>query len=173
MRPYSLTPLLAAGIVLSGCATSTPPLPEDDAAYVAKVNALVAQSAEMDAVWRTILDDPEFAAVAKQLHEAEKAGATVRKCRLLQKIEPVYPAWKRTTRTEFRTFTALLVDANGRVAKTKFVPMKGWEMDSEFGDSIENATRDWRYAPATIDGANAASIVTMPMIFSLQGRATR
>lgn len=127
MRLRLSSAVLSGFFVLAGCSTSPVPPPQDDADYIAKTNALFAPPAEFEAAFRTALEDPDFMAAAKKIADAKKAGVAVQKARLLQKVDAVYPQWKLTTRTEFRTFASLLVDANGRVVKTKLVPMKGWE----------------------------------------------
>ncbi|HEY4977791.1 MAG TPA: TonB family protein [Candidatus Acidoferrum sp.] len=90
-------------------------------------------------------------------------GGDVKPARLLKPTPPVYPTAARTQRVSGDVQVDALIDAEGNVTSTKVI-----SGPVQLHQSAANAVKQWKYAPALLDGKPTAMHLTVTVQFRLQ-----
>ncbi len=90
-------------------------------------------------------------------------GGDVKPARLLKPTPPIYPAAARTQRISGDVQVDALIDADGNVTSTKVI-----SGPVQLHQSAANAVKQWKYAPALLDGKPTAMHLTVTVQFRLQ-----
>jgi len=80
---------------------------------------------------------------------------------------PRYPETARRNKWEGRVLVRARVDANGRVQSVQLARGSGYAL---LDQAAVSAVRGWRFRPKLINGTPAASVVEVPVNFSLHER---
>src|SRR6266446_1705247 len=99
-------------------------------------------------------------AAPKPLPASPPVGGQVQPARLLKSVQPVYPAFARSSHTSGEVTVDALIDANGNVTDLKAVSgppiLRPAAMD---------AIRQWKYDPARLDGRPVAIHLSLTVRF--------
>jgi protein TonB len=77
---------------------------------------------------------------------------------------PVYPAAARRRGQQGQVVVLAEVDANGRASRVEVTRSSGFELLDE---AALTSVREWRFAPAEIDGVRSAGAIEVPITFKL------
>jgi protein TonB len=99
-------------------------------------------------------------AAPKPLPASPPVGGQVQPARLLKSVQPVYPAFARSSHTSGEVTVDALIDANGNVTDLKAVSgppiLRPAAMD---------AIRQWKYDPTRLDGRPVAIHLSLTVRF--------
>lgn len=90
-------------------------------------------------------------------------GGDVKPARLLSSVAPAYPQMARNQRVSGDVKIDALIDASGRVSATKVV-----SGPALLHQAAQDAVRQWKYQPATLNGQPAPMHLTVTVQFKLQ-----
>src|SRR5262249_14668647 len=90
-------------------------------------------------------------------------GGDVKQARLLSSTPPLYPVLAKTQHIEGAVRIDALVDENGKVSSAKVV-----SGPTLLHQAAMEAVRQWKYAPATLDGKPVPMHLTVTLQFKLQ-----
>jgi TonB family protein len=90
-------------------------------------------------------------------------GGDVKPARLLSSVAPAYPQMARNQRIGGDVKIDALIDASGRVSATKII-----SGPALLHQAAQDAVRQWKYQPATLNGQPAPMHLTVTVQFKLQ-----
>ena len=90
-------------------------------------------------------------------------GGDVRPARLLSSVAPAYPQMARNQRVSGDVKIDALIDASGRVSTMKII-----SGPALLHQAAQDAVRQWKYQPATLNGQPAPMHLTVTVQFKLQ-----
>jgi TonB family protein len=90
-------------------------------------------------------------------------GGNVVPARLLSSVAPAYPQMARSQRVSGEVKIDALIDASGRVSTTKII-----SGPALLHQAAQDAVRQWKYQPATLNGQPAPMHLTVTVQFKLQ-----
>lgn len=90
-------------------------------------------------------------------------GGDVKPARLLSSVAPAYPQMARNQRVSGDVKIDALIDASGRVSATKVI-----SGPALLHQAAQDAVRQWKYQPATLNGQPAPMHLTVTVQFKLQ-----
>jgi TonB family protein len=93
--------------------------------------------------------------------------STVVPAKLVKKVEPVYPSEAAAQHISGTVRVYFVIGADGVVYNAHAISGEGLSDDPSLRQAAEDAVRQWRYTPATIDGKAAESnAVTVNIVFT-------
>jgi protein TonB len=90
-------------------------------------------------------------------------GGDVKPARLLSSVAPTYPQMARNQRISGDVKIDALIDASGLVSTTKII-----SGPALLHQAAQDAVRQWKYQPATLNGKPAPMHLTVTVQFKLQ-----
>jgi TonB family protein len=108
--------------------------------------------------WRTLYGLPYVKPTRMRI------GGNVAVAKLVQQVNPVYPAEARNNRVQGSVQLHVVLDMEGRVAKLDVV-----SGPPELVDAAVNAVRQWRYRPTLLNGDPVEVDTLISIVFSLGG----
>jgi periplasmic protein TonB len=90
-------------------------------------------------------------------------GGDVKAAKLINKVNPIYPALARNQHVTGDVRVDAFIDANGRVTTMKVI-----SGPTLLHQAAMDALRQWKYEPATLDGKPVPMHLTVTLQFRLQ-----
>lgn len=95
--------------------------------------------------------------------EPPRPGGDIRPPDLVRRIEPEYPEIARKARQEGVVVLEAIISSSGVIEEVRVVKSAGVLLDS----AAEDAVRQWRYRPATLNGRAVRILLTVTVAFRL------
>jgi TonB family protein len=102
-----------------------------------------------------------------QFAKLKFSRSTVVPAKLVKKVDPVYPSEAAAQHISGTVRVYFVIGADGVVYNAHAISGEGLSDDPSLRKAAEDAVRQWRYTPATIDGKAAESnAVTVNLVFT-------
>ncbi|MGH9366863.1 MAG: energy transducer TonB [Thermoanaerobaculia bacterium] len=82
----------------------------------------------------------------------------------MHRVEPAYPEWARKARLEGTLILQAVIDTSGSVQELRVLKSAHPALDA----AAEDAVRQWRYRPATLNGRVVSVYLTVTVQFRLR-----